>query len=848
MSFLFGHKAQPQYTGLSTQTSTSDVPITICMGKNRVAPNIIWQGDFQTHAGGAGKGLGGTEYTYSGSFQLGLCWGPINSVSASWNNGTWAGNFNPFTYFQGTSPQSAWGWLTTEHPDQALGYPYIAHLDVSNYNLGDNNTLDQFSFEVCGLLYNTAPWAQQTGGSITSDGEGNTIPTYTWTAGGDADCALCVQLYINSPLFGVVGGSQNEITLDNLLSTTAAATTGDSAYQTWCQAAGLGFSPVLTEQEPGTETLQRWMDLTNTALVWTGYSLKFIPYSTDTITGNGVTYLPNSSVVYSLTKNDYMVDGDNPPVKLNRVDPADAYNSVTITIKNRENSYNSLPVEWRDQSLIDQYGLLAQSDIEADEVCNSRIASIMVTLLGQRVAYTRNSYEFKVPPAYCLIEPMDILQVTDDALGTFYCRVTEVEEDDDDILTITANEFNQTVSSIGQMTATTSPAGNNANTGISPGSVNTPIIWEPPTSITGGTNQVWVAVSGGDGTTYNSAWGGCNVWLSTDGTTYEELTTKINAPARMGKLTAALPNFTGTNPDTADTLAVTVLESGATLTSASSSTDADNGVTQAYVDGEYLSYETATLSGTYTYNLTNLYRGQGDIASSAHASGVPFVRLDNAIFQYDLPVNYIGKTLYLKFQSFNTYGNAPQDISACTAYTYTPTGVSYGTGSGGVPSAPEGLSISVGSTSAVSTWTANSANDNVTAYLIYRAPGTGASFSSATQVGSTTTSIYTDASLAASTSYTEFIVAVNKVGNSLPSTGVNFTTDAGIPAVTTWSVTATGTGASQDITLPYSDLTVTDVFVFINGLGYFSHTISGDVLTMTSNATGDAITIVGITS
>ena len=32
------------------------------------------------------------------------------------------------------------------------------------------------------------------------------------------------------------------------------------------------------------------------------------------------------------------------------------------------------------------------------------------------------------------------------------------------------------------------------------------------------------------------------------------------------------------------------------------------------------------------------------------------------------------KTLYLKFQSFNVFGGGVQDISACTAYTYTPTG------------------------------------------------------------------------------------------------------------------------------------------------------------------------------
>ena len=40
----------------------------------------------------------------------------------------------------------------------------------------------------------------------------------------------------------------------------------------------------------------------------------------------------------------------------------------------------------------------------------------------------------------------------------------------------------------------------------------------------------------------------------------------------------------------------------------------------------------------------------------------------------DLPTNLIGRTLYLKFQSFNAFGGGLQDLSTCVAYSYTPTG------------------------------------------------------------------------------------------------------------------------------------------------------------------------------
>jgi hypothetical protein len=60
--------------------------------------------------------------------------------------------------------------------------------------------------------------------------------------------------------------------------------------------------------------------------------------------------------------------------------------------------------------------------------------------------------------------------------------------------------------------------------------------------------------------------------------------------------------------------------------------------------------------------------------ATSHTSGAPFARLDTAIFEYDLPANYIGQTIYLKFQSFNIFGGGFQDLSACAVYSFMPTG------------------------------------------------------------------------------------------------------------------------------------------------------------------------------
>ncbi len=171
----------------------------------------------------------------------------------------------------------------------------------------------------------------------------------------------------------------------------------------------------------------------------------------------------------------------------------------------------------------------------------------------------------------------------------------------------------------------------------------------------------------------SSAWHTCAIaWLSLDGTSYSQVGT-INAPARQGVLTANLASYSGSNPDTTDTLAVNLAESGGVLSSGSAA-DAALGNTLCIVDSELLSYETATLTSASHYSLTTLYRGFYGTAIASHSSGAQFARLDNAVFKFNLPPQYIGVELYIKLQSFNVFGGGIEALSSCMAYTYTPTG------------------------------------------------------------------------------------------------------------------------------------------------------------------------------
>src|SRR5712691_7646441 len=228
-----------------------------------------------------------------------------------------------------------------------------------------------------------------------------------------------------------------------------------------------------------------------------------------------------------------------------------------------------------------------------------------------------------------------------------------------------------TITPIGVGTATLYPrqssAGSGIDTLVDPGNTNPPIIFEPPAALSGGDLEVWLIASGGVN------WGGCQIWVSSDGNTYAMAGTLYRG-ARQGVLTAALPNHA--DPDTADTLSVDLTESQGQMLSGTTA-DADNLVTLCYCDGELLSYQTATLIASYKYDLTYLRRGIYGTPIGSHSAGANFARFgpnDPSLFRYRYPSSFIGQTIHVKLPGFNTFGQALQSLAGLTPTSYTLTG------------------------------------------------------------------------------------------------------------------------------------------------------------------------------
>ncbi|HTT82323.1 MAG TPA: phage tail protein [Rhizomicrobium sp.] len=434
---------QTTYTGIDLQTSAQGIPVAIIWGKTITAPNIFWYNNFQAHRqsakGAAGKGGSKSgNYTYTADVMMGLCEGPIYGIGAGWIDQTEYYNDGGtgihgsiltklnLTLFYGTTNQDVWSVLSDDYPAQALNYSGLAYVCTENYKLGASAQLPNHNFEVEGIF--CYDYAQ---GS---------------TGVGDINPGNIIYDFLTNPQYSI---GLNSAQID---------TTSLAFYKTYCTAQGIAFSPNLNEQEQISETLDRWASLSNTWIFWSGGTLKFVPLGDSAITANGVTYTPNLTVQYNLTYDDFLATkvkqgsssddgasrtGDGGPVQVTRADPADCPNHVKIEMLDRGNQYQSTPVEWQDQGLVDQFGQIDSDVTEAHEICDLTIAAICCQLIGQRGAYIRNTYAFKLGYEFSLLEPGDLVTLTDPhvALSNFPVRIRSIDEDENGNLSVVAEEF-----------------------------------------------------------------------------------------------------------------------------------------------------------------------------------------------------------------------------------------------------------------------------------------------------------------------------------------------------------------------------------------------------------------------
>lgn len=644
---------------IQLQTSSYGKVVPVIYGTTRSSDNIIDYDDFkaiahttttQTGKGGGGSSVSNTTYTYTAMVIMAVCEGPIAGINCVWRDkdiGSLSGW--GFSLLTGTRPQSPWSYLTSKHVAKALGYSGFALVAHSNVDLGSSGSMENYSFEVTGLLAT----------------EQDPVTTTAY----DARPEQVVSDMLTNTFYGILAFDPTCV---------ADLVTGAGSYYTYCKALGLVISPAFDTQDTAANQLGAILQSTNSEAVWSagstgGMKLKVIPYGDQAVTANGVTYTPNSTPLYDLTYDDFLdtgIDGTD-PIQVSRTSNQDVTNCVPVEYLDRLNSYNVSIVSDPDAADVATYGLKQSQPVTLHMITRSSVALQVSRILAQRSIYVRNQYTFRVGWKYILLEPMDLVTLTDTLLGLDHkiVRIISVdmpdEASEDQGLTIVAEEW-----PFGTGTATLytvqSPGGTVPNVNVSPGNSSAPVIFDAPALLWVDPTQpeLWLATSGG------ALWGGCEVWISMTGSSYSKIG-DIMQPARFGSLSAALAT-NGTQSDTTHTLSVDLSASLGTLNSASAQ-DMTDYVTKSWVGGEVLSYQTVTPTGANAYNITTMMRGAYGTSIAAHSIGDKFVRLDDAVFKYPLPSSRVGSLIYIKLVSYNIWGGGKQDISTVPVYTYTTT-------------------------------------------------------------------------------------------------------------------------------------------------------------------------------
>ena len=403
-----------------------------------------------------------------------------------------------------------------------------------------------------------------------------------------------------------------------------------SIYRTYCLAAGLLVSPTITSQGAINSFLLDLMKATNSEIVWNSTQLTVVPWGDTVITANGVTYTPPSQPIYSLTDTDFLSpQGTNPysvgtapsddPVTVTRLDILDQENDILVEYLDRANIYNPAIVEAKNEAAIELFGVKNKGPKTFHMFCNLNSALMGANLLLGR-QQIRRTFIFTVGREYILLDPMDIVAITDVNLGLNYqwVRLKEITENDDRSLSMTAEEYLQGTATA-PLYAHQQPAGLVQNYNALAPSVMTPIIFDAPVQISGVLGMETVICTNASGGV-SQEFGGADVYLSSDNVTFAYAATLYGGTV-MGVTTATFGMSGGT---VTTTLSTSMGISDGTLTVASDSGFPTSGDYTIQIGSEDILVQAG--QGTTTW--TDLYRGFNGTTAATHASGATVSLID----------------------------------------------------------------------------------------------------------------------------------------------------------------------------------------------------------------------------
>ena len=716
---------EPRFNALKFEQSTYGATKPVLYGTNRICGNVIDSVDFKAtkHENTTRMGKGGGQsyttvtYTYTSRVVIALCEGLIQGIrKVIIDKATQTYASLGLNLRNGSSSQPAWGEMVTLHPERALNYRNLAYV-AGNIDLTPNAGIPQFNFEVNGkftsntdditpvieegfhfsadsgtlsscsgtldyseyysgvtkveLVYYNSSSQEYKNGNFTNytvtSANGKVNFTFNFSGLG----AVSAHAYVTYASTVRLDANPKDIIYDILTNKNYGAGFATSLidavslakFSDFCIASNIFLSPLYDSQQEAQQVLTDLANISNSTFIWSQGKLKIVPLGDEQISDNGKTYTPDLTPIYDLTEDDFICDDGEEPITCTRKSQADVKNSIKIEYLNRVNNYNTEVAEAQDLANISQFGINAADVITARQICTQEVAQRAAeTALARNIA-VRNTYSFKLPYRFVLLDCMDLVTLTSARLGLErqLVKITSIKENEG-VLEFEAEEM---------IVGTANPARyqtqnasfQSINTAVSVGNINAPIIFEPPFELTQNQYEVWIGISNPQ-----NLFGGGEVWISEDNETYKQIG-ELRESVRQGILTAALPT-SSVEIDTTNTLTIDVSMSNAEILSGTEA-DMENLNTLCYVGGELLSYQNAELVDDFEYELTNLKRGAYYTTPAAHAANSQFCRIDSECFlKVPFNTNDVGKRIYVKICSFNTFNAGLQDLSSVQAYEY----------------------------------------------------------------------------------------------------------------------------------------------------------------------------------
>lgn len=361
-----------------------------------------------------------------------------------------------------------------------------------------------------------------------------------------------------------------------------------------CRVFGLRGSMVMDSHRKAADALEELAVAMNAEPVWSGFKLKLVPrsevsYAGDVtgdsftaqgwVTRDGYVSPTASGPVADLGEDDFIGDATTPLVTFERAMQADRKNILQYEHLTRESDYNKVTTPQPEMGPITILGPRREAPKVMPMFMQEKVARMILGIEARRRNYLTNVYRFKLQGKWKLLEPTDLVTITDDKLGLdkLPVRLTSVRESETYEVECEAEPFVYGLHSPDQEIVAQALAPFNPDLEHVPDSVNDPVIFEPPPVMSGqnNENELWFVVSDSD-----SLYGGCAVMISTDGgASYSELGV-ISGNGVTGENTSDWPGHA--NPDSVNDLALDLSESLGKLASYSV-TDEDNFIFPCYV-------------------------------------------------------------------------------------------------------------------------------------------------------------------------------------------------------------------------------------------------------------------------